>query len=83
VTPNVGQSYIVPAFLVVILGGLGSLVGTMIAAVLAGLVSALVPDFRRCQFQPGSGAAVRRAVSSSSGRKASSRSEAAHWTVEP
>jgi len=45
VTPNVGQSYIVPAFLVVILGGLGSLVGTMIAAVLAGLVSALSQIF--------------------------------------
>jgi urea transport system permease protein len=45
VTPNVGQSYIVPAFLVVILGGLGSLVGTMIASVLAGLVSALSQIF--------------------------------------
>ncbi|MEI6051527.1 MAG: hypothetical protein WCQ44_02395 [Opitutaceae bacterium] len=45
VTPNVGQSYIVPAFLVVILGGLGSLVGTLIAAVLAGLVSALSQIF--------------------------------------
>ena len=28
VTPNVGQSYIVTAFLVVILGGLGSIAGT-------------------------------------------------------
>ncbi|MHB8886191.1 MAG: urea ABC transporter permease subunit UrtB [Methylovirgula sp.] len=45
VTPNVGQSYIVPAFLVVILGGLGSLVGTTIAAVLTGLVSALSQIF--------------------------------------
>lgn len=41
VTPNVGQSYIVPAFLVVILGGLGSIVGTTVAALLTGLVSAL------------------------------------------
>ena len=45
VTPNVGQSYIVPAFLVVILGGLGSLVGTTVAAVLTGLVSALSQIF--------------------------------------
>ena len=45
VTPSVGQSYIVPAFLVVILGGLGSLAGTTIAAVLAGLVSALSQIF--------------------------------------
>ena len=41
VTPNVGQSYIVTAFLVVILGGLGSIVGTTIAALMIGLFSAL------------------------------------------
>ncbi len=40
VTPTVGQSYIVYAFLVVILGGLGSLVGTTLAALLVGLFSA-------------------------------------------
>ncbi|MGH6857506.1 MAG: urea ABC transporter permease subunit UrtB [Methylocella sp.] len=45
VTPSVGQSYIVPAFLVVILGGLGSLVGTTIASVMAGLFSALIQIF--------------------------------------
>ncbi len=50
VTPNVGQSYIVPAFLVVILGGLGSLVGTTIASVLAGLVSALSQIFVGVSF---------------------------------
>jgi urea transport system permease protein len=41
VTPNVGQSYIVTAFLVVILGGLGSILGTTIAAVMIGLFTAL------------------------------------------
>jgi urea transport system permease protein len=40
VTPTVGQSYIVYAFLVVILGGLGSVSGTAIAAVIVGLFSA-------------------------------------------
>jgi urea transport system permease protein len=45
VTPTVGQSYIVPAFLVVILGGLGSIVGTTIASILTGLVSALSQIF--------------------------------------
>jgi urea transport system permease protein len=40
VTPTVGQSYIVYAFLVVILGGLGSVVGTAIAAIIIGLFSA-------------------------------------------
>ncbi len=45
VTPNVGQTYIVPAFLVVILGGLGSLVGTTIASLIVGLFSALVQIF--------------------------------------
>src|SRR3546814_12039166 len=41
VTPNVGQSYIVTAFLVVVLGGLGSMIGTTIAAVMIGLFMAL------------------------------------------
>jgi urea transport system permease protein len=45
VTPTVGQSYIVPAFLVVILGGLGSLVGTTIASIMIGLFTALVEIF--------------------------------------
>jgi urea transport system permease protein len=41
VTPNVGQSYIVTAFLVVILGGLGSIAGTTWAALMIGLFMAL------------------------------------------
>ena len=45
VTPSVGQSYIVTAFLVVILGGLGSIVGTTIAAVIVGLITALSQIF--------------------------------------
>jgi urea transport system permease protein len=45
VTPTVGQSYIVPAFLVVILGGLGSLVGTTIASIMVGLFTASVEIF--------------------------------------
>lgn len=40
VTPTVGQSYIVYAFLVVIVGGPGSLIGTALAALLVGLFSA-------------------------------------------
>jgi urea transport system permease protein len=42
VTPTVGQSYIVPAFLVVVMGGLGSIRGTVVAALVLGLVGALV-----------------------------------------
>jgi len=41
VTPNVGQSYIVTAFLVVILGGVGSIAGTAWAALMIGLFMAL------------------------------------------
>jgi urea transport system permease protein len=37
--------YIVPAFLVVILGGLGSLVGTTIASLIIGLFTALIEIF--------------------------------------
>lgn len=50
VTPTVGQSYIVPAFLVVILGGLGSLVGTTIASLLVGVFSALIQIFVDVSF---------------------------------
>jgi urea transport system permease protein len=45
VTPNVGQNYIVPAFLVVVMGGLGSVVGATAAALILGLFSALVQLF--------------------------------------
>ncbi|WP_108260546.1 urea ABC transporter permease subunit UrtB [Mangrovicoccus ximenensis] len=45
VTPTVGQSYIVPAFLVVVMGGLGSMIGTTAAAIILGLVSALSQIF--------------------------------------
>jgi urea transport system permease protein len=50
VTPNVGQSYIVTAFLVVVLGGLGSMVGTTIAAVMIGLFMALAQIFVDVSF---------------------------------
>jgi len=50
VTPSVGQSYIVPAFLVVVMGGLGSITGTAIAAVAIGLVSALSQIFVDVSF---------------------------------
>lgn len=45
VTPIVGQSYIVYAFLVVIVGGLGSLTGTLLAAIMVGIFSASVQIF--------------------------------------
>ena len=50
VAPTVGQSYIVTAFLVVILGGLGSIAGTTIAAILIGLVSAMAQVFTDVSF---------------------------------
>jgi len=50
VTPNVGQSYIVTAFLVVILGGLGSIRGTAIAALMIGLFLALAQIFVDVSF---------------------------------
>ena len=50
VTPTVGQSYIVYAFLVVILGGLGSLTGTLLAALIVGLFSATSQIFASVSF---------------------------------
>jgi len=45
VTPTVGQTYIVPAFLVVVMGGLGSIAGSTAAAVILGLFSAMAQIF--------------------------------------
>ena len=50
VTPPVGLSYIVDAFLVVILGGLGSLVGTALAALFVGCFSAFAETFTSVSF---------------------------------
>jgi len=50
VTPSVGQSYVVPAFLVVIMGGLGSIRGATIAAVIIGLFTALAQIFVDVSF---------------------------------
>jgi len=50
VTPNVGQSYIVAAFLVVVLGGLGSTLGMTIAALMIGLFMALSQIFVDVSF---------------------------------
>lgn len=50
VTPTVGQGYIVTAFLVVILGGLGSVVGTTLAALMIGLFMALSQIFVDVSF---------------------------------
>jgi urea transport system permease protein len=45
VTPSVGQAYIIPAFLVVVMGGLGSLTGTTASAVILGVFAALAQLF--------------------------------------
>ena len=50
VTPTVGQSYVVDAFLVVILGGMGTIRGTAIAAILIGVLSAVAETFTSISF---------------------------------
>lgn len=50
VTPNVGQGYIITSFLVVILGGLGSIIGTTVAALMIGLFMALSQIFVDVSF---------------------------------
>jgi urea transport system permease protein len=42
--PTLGTSYIIPAFLVVVAGGLGQLKGTIIAAWVVGVVTAFLTD---------------------------------------
>jgi len=50
VTPTVGQSYIVRAFMVVILGGVGSLLGTSLSAALVGSFTVLAETFMKVSF---------------------------------
>ncbi len=45
VTPTVGQSYIVNTFMVVILGGIGSLMGTALSAALVGFLQVVAQSF--------------------------------------
>jgi urea transport system permease protein len=42
VGPNTGQNYIVDAFMVVVVGGVGNLLGTIIAALALGIISYLI-----------------------------------------
>lgn len=50
VTPTVGQSYIVDAFLVVIVGGVGSLLGTALASGMVGVLSSALQVFTSVSF---------------------------------
>lgn len=43
--PSLGTSYIIPAFLVVVIGGVGQLKGTLIAAWAVGVVTAFLTDW--------------------------------------
>jgi urea transport system permease protein len=43
--PTLGATYIIPAFLVVVAGGLGQLKGTVIAALVVGLLTAFLTDW--------------------------------------
>jgi urea transport system permease protein len=43
--PTLGTSYIIPAFLVVVIGGVGQLKGTVIAAWVVGVVTAFLTDW--------------------------------------
>jgi urea transport system permease protein len=42
VSPNLGQSYIVDSFMVVVFGGVGSLVGTLVSAFSLGVANKLL-----------------------------------------
>jgi len=42
VGPNLGSSYIVSCFMVIVLGGVGNLVGTIIAAMLLGIIQSII-----------------------------------------
>jgi urea transport system permease protein len=45
VSPNLGQSYIVDSFLVVVFGGVGSLYGTLLGALSLGLINKFLEPY--------------------------------------
>jgi len=45
VSPNLGQGYIIDSFMVVVLGGVGNLWGTLLGAVVLGLANKLLEPF--------------------------------------
>jgi urea transport system permease protein len=45
VSPNLGQNYIIDSFIVVVVGGVGNLWGTLVGALLLGVVDKLVEPF--------------------------------------
>ncbi len=45
VSPNLGQSYIVDSFMVVVFGGVGNLMGTLIGAMSLGIINKLLEPF--------------------------------------
>ena len=52
VGPNVGQNYIVPCFMVVVLGGVGNLIGTVIASFAIGIMTDLIGAGRLISIWP-------------------------------
>ena len=45
VSPNLGQSYIIDSFMVVVFGGVGNLWGTLVASMTLGIVNKLLEPF--------------------------------------
>ena len=81
VGPDLGQTYIVDSFMVVVLGGVGQLAGTVYAALGLGFANKLLEAWRaRCS--PRSRCSSSSSSSSRSGRRACSPSRAGRWTHE-
>jgi urea transport system permease protein len=45
VSPNLGQIYIVDSFLVVVFGGVGNLLGTLVASLSLGIINKILEPF--------------------------------------
>jgi len=73
VGPDLGQGYIVDSFMVVVLGGVGQLAGTVYAAMGLGMLEQVPGRLDRRRCWPRSRCWCSSSSSSRSGRKASSR----------
>ena len=77
VSPNLGTIYIVDSFLVVVFGGVGNLLGTLVGALTLGIVNKILEPVAGADPRQDRRAGRRSSCSSSGGRAACSRSRAA------
>ena len=79
VSPNLGQSYIIDSFMVVVFGGVGNLWGTLVGAFTLGIANKFLEPMAGAVLGKIAHPRAASSCSSRSGRAACSRSRAGRW----